>query len=144
MAGARDNSSRLSKSVATTSWTAYIKERKGNTDTDGDHFAIAPESTAILRTLELTMINLSLVPRRPDLFNCTREKRGSLVTYHVHDVRWNQLPYMAQQQVGRLEAQNFSPKFELFDLNVTISYESVSQGGPFSTFAGCQKPRFAW
>ena len=35
---------------------------------------------------------------------------------------------MAQQQVGRLEAQNFSPKFELFDLNVTISYESANQG----------------
>ena len=32
---------------------------------------------------------------------------------------------MAQQQVGRLEAQNFSLKFELF---VTISYESASQG----------------
>ena len=30
--------------MATTSWIAYIKERKGNTDTDGDHFAITPES----------------------------------------------------------------------------------------------------
>ena len=48
--------------------------------------------------------------------------------YHVRDVRWNQLPYMTQQQVGRLEAQIFSPKFEVFYLNVTISYESASQG----------------
>ena len=47
-------------------------------------------------------------------------------TYHMRDVRWNQLPYMVQQQVGWLERQNFSPKF---DLNITISYESAS-GGP--------------
>ena len=45
-----------SKSVATTSWTAY-KSRKV-TDIDGNHFVIAPESTAILRTLELSTINL--------------------------------------------------------------------------------------
>ena len=48
---------RSSKSVATTSWTAY-KSGKVTDTADGDHFVIAPESTAILRTLELTTINL--------------------------------------------------------------------------------------
>ena len=36
---------------------------------------------------------------------------------------------MVQQRVGWLKRWNFSPKFESFDLNVTISYESAS-GGP--------------
>ena len=50
-------------------------------------------------------------------------------TYHVRNVRWNQLPYMVQQRVGWLERRISHRKFEFFDLNVTISYESAS-GGP--------------
>ena len=89
-------------------------------------------------------VGLASSPGAP-IFSTAREKlgpRGSLVnkTYHVRDVRWNRLPYMAQQQVGRLEAQNISPKVRAFRYNQLW----ISKPGPFSPFAGCQKPRFAW
>ena len=47
----------------------------------------------------------------------------------MHDVRWNQLPYMAQQWLGQLETWISHRKFEFFDLNVTFHHESAS-GGP--------------
>ena len=49
-------------------------------------------------------------------------------TYHVRDVRWNQLPYMVQQRVDWLERRISHRKFEFFDLNITISYESANRG----------------
>ena len=79
--------------------------------------------------LKLTANRCSLVPRRPDLLNCTREKRGSLVklitcvtsggtNFHIwHNSRLAGLRHGISHQ-----------KFKLFDLNVTISYESASQG----------------
>ena len=55
MAGARLPHS--SKSVATTSRTAYKSGTVYNMDTDGDHFAIT-QSTATLGALELTTTNM--------------------------------------------------------------------------------------
>ena len=56
----------------------------------------------------------------------TREKEGEPgKTYHVHDIRWNQLPYMAQQRVGQLERGNFSLKARVFR---SERYESASRG----------------
>ena len=40
--------------------------------------------------------------------------------------RWNQLPYMAQRQVGQNQGDRCQ-KFEFFDQYVTISYESASK-----------------
>ena len=55
------------------------------------------------------------------IFSTAREKRGEPdKTYHVRDVRWNQLPYMAQQRVGQDQAE-----FEFFNQYVTIGYESA-------------------
>ena len=68
----------------------------------------------------------SLVPRRPDLFNCTREKRGSLVKlitcvtsggtdFHI----WH------NSKLAGLRHRISHRKFELLDLNVTIGYKSA-------------------
>ena len=76
-------------------------------------------------------IHCSLVPRLPDLFNVAREKRGSLVklTTCVTSGGTNFHIIMVQQRVGWLERRISHRKFEFFDLNITISYESAS-GGP--------------
>ena len=50
MEGARDNSSMFSEECGYHISDSILYERKGNADTDGDHFAVAPESTATLRT----------------------------------------------------------------------------------------------
>ena len=50
-------------------------------------------------------------------------------THYVRDIRWNQLPYMAQQRVGRLETQISTESSSSFDVKVTIGYESAN-GGP--------------
>ena len=44
-------------------------------------------------------------PQAPRSFQLHARKEGEPgKTYHVRDVRWNQLPYMAQQQVGQDQA----------------------------------------
>ena len=40
--------------------------------------------------------NSSFVPRLPDLFSFARERGEPDKTYHVCDIRWNQLPYVVQ------------------------------------------------
>ena len=85
-----------------------------------------------LHTKELQWLHhmLASSPQAPRSFQrCMRKEGKPGKTYHVHDVRWNQLPYMVQQRVGWLERRISHRKFEFFDLNVTISYESAS-GGP--------------
>ena len=59
---------------------------------------------------------------------CTKKEGEPSKTYHMCEIRWNQLPYMTQQRVGWLETRNLSLKVWFFDLNVTISYDSDSRG----------------
>ena len=41
-------------------------------------------------------------PQAPRCFqHCTRKEGEPGKTYHMCDIRWNQLPYMAQQEVGQ-------------------------------------------
>ena len=74
--------------------------------------------------------NIASSPGSP-IFSTLHEKRGPRgpgepgKTYHVRNVRWNQLPYMAQQQVGQNQGYRCQ-EFEFFDQYVTIGYESVS------------------
>ena len=58
--------------------------------------------------------------------SCTRKEGGPGKTYHMRDVRWNQLPYMVQQQVGWLKRWTLSPKVRVLQSEFTISYESAS------------------
>ena len=61
------------------------------------------------------------------IFSTLHEKEGEPgKTYHMRDIRWNQLPYMAQWQVGQNQGDRCR-KFEFFDWCVTIGYESASE-----------------
>ena len=75
------------------------------------------------------MLKSSLVPRLPDLFNIAREKRRNLVklitcvmsggtNFHI----WH------NSELAGLRHRISHRKFELFNLNVTIGYESASRG----------------
>ena len=74
-------------------------------------------------------------------------------TYHMHGVRWNQLPYMAQQQVGQHQGDRCR-MFEFFDWYVTIGYESASKdaSAPLLRVENCDlhgnsivsMPRWLW
>ena len=91
---------------------------------------IGPHSKAkhILETMSCE-IQVASSPGSPIFQRCMRKEGEPDKTYHERDIRWNQLPYMVQQRVGWLERRISHRKFEFFDLNVTISYESAS-GGP--------------